>query len=95
MHGTSTHISPSVAHSFRTADVFAELFVEADGAAMQDWQAQQKAKREKIQQRLVEGRDPEESTEEEDDEEEMPFACYICRKCAPFLHTLCFCVGSL
>eukprot|EP00892_Ulva_mutabilis_P009044 jgi/Ulvmu1/6511/UM003_0144.1 len=45
-----------------------------------DWQAQQKAKREKIQQRLVEGRDPEESTEEEDDEEELPFACYICRR---------------
>lgn len=50
---------------------------------MQDWQAQQKAKREKIQQRLVEGRDPEESTEEEDEEEELPFACYICRRYAP------------
>lgn len=71
--------------------MLAEQSVQVDGAAMQDWQAQQKAKREKIQQRLVEGRDPEESTEEEDDEEEMPFACYICRKCAPFLHALCFC----
>lgn len=50
---------------------------------MQDWQAQQKAKREKIQQRLVEGRDPEESTEEEDEEEELPFACYICRRHVP------------
>jgi hypothetical protein len=48
---------------------------------LQEWEEQQKLKREKMQKRVLEGRDPDESTEDDDsDGEELPFACYICRR---------------
>lgn len=65
---------------------------------IQEWETQQKEKREKAQKRVLEGRDPDESTEGEDsDDEQLPFACFICRLYAlgrSFL-TACACCESL
>jgi hypothetical protein len=55
---------------------------------LQDWDAQQKAKREKTQNRLLAGKDPDESSssgDESDDEGELPFACLLCRTCVSAL----------
>jgi hypothetical protein len=50
---------------------------------LQDWEEQQKAKREAQQLRAMEGKGSEESGDEDgsDDEDDLPFACFACRKC--------------
>ena len=72
---------------------------------MQDWEAEQKAKRERAHLRAAAGKDPEASSGSEsggsDDSGDLPFACFACRKCAPLLiaaaafltHDVCFAGG--